>query len=122
MNMKKMSDAKLATAIKKMTADLKKMTAEADRRKKEGNAQAKAQKELAALAKKYGAATIKKLAATTKGKGRGRPAAKRAKVKPVYRNPDNSSETWTGRGRSPKWVVAAEKKYGGREKLKIANQ
>lgn len=122
MNMNKMSDAKLASAIKKMTAELKKMTTEADRRKKDGAAQAKAQKELAALAKKYGAATIKKLAASTKGKGRGRPAAKRAKVKPVYRNPDNSAETWTGRGRSPKWVVAAEKKYGGRDKLKIANQ
>lgn len=23
---------------------------------------------------------------------------------PVYRNPGNSAETWTGRGRQPKWV------------------
>lgn len=23
---------------------------------------------------------------------------------PVYRNPSNSAETWTGRGRQPKWV------------------
>ncbi len=123
MNLKKTTNAKLASAIKKMTADLKKLNAEFDRRKKEDGTQAKAQKELAALAKKYGAATIKKLASTTKGKGRGRPAvAKRAKVKPVYRNPDNSKETWTGRGRSPKWVIAAEEKHGGRDKLKIANQ
>jgi len=23
---------------------------------------------------------------------------------PVYRNPSNSAETWSGRGRQPKWV------------------
>ncbi len=122
MNPKKMSDARLATAIKKATADLKKLTAEAERRKQANSAEAKVEKELAALAKKYGAATVKKLAASTKGKGRGKPATKRAKVKPVYRNPDNPQETWTGRGRSPKWVVAAEKKHGGRDKLRIENQ
>jgi len=26
---------------------------------------------------------------------------------PVYRNPCNSAETWTGRGRQPKWVREA---------------
>ncbi|GJL83761.1 MAG: histone-like nucleoid-structuring protein H-NS [marine bacterium B5-7] len=31
----------------------------------------------------------------------------RGKVAPKYRNPLNSSETWTGRGRKPLWVVAA---------------
>ena len=29
------------------------------------------------------------------------------KVAPKYRNPDDPSETWTGRGRKPKWVQAA---------------
>lgn len=28
-------------------------------------------------------------------------------VKPKYRNPWNPVETWTGRGRKPKWVVEA---------------
>ena len=32
---------------------------------------------------------------------------KRGKVAPKYRNPANSRETWTGRGRKPLWVVAA---------------
>ncbi len=32
---------------------------------------------------------------------------KRGKVAPKYRNPANSRETWTGRGRKPAWVVAA---------------
>lgn len=28
------------------------------------------------------------------------------KVAPKYRNPDNSSETWTGRGKQPRWLAA----------------
>ena len=27
-------------------------------------------------------------------------------VAPKYRNPKDSSQTWTGRGRQPKWLVA----------------
>ena len=26
-------------------------------------------------------------------------------VKNKYRNPDDFSETWTGRGRKPKWII-----------------
>jgi DNA-binding protein H-NS len=32
------------------------------------------------------------------------------KVAPKYRNPENPVETWTGRGRQPRWLVAAMKK------------
>ena len=28
------------------------------------------------------------------------------KVEARYRNPENPVDTWTGRGRSPKWVMA----------------
>ncbi len=31
----------------------------------------------------------------------------RGKVAPKYRNPANSAETWTGRGRQPLWVADA---------------
>jgi len=31
----------------------------------------------------------------------------RKSVAPKYANPDNAEETWTGRGRKPRWVVAA---------------
>jgi len=34
---------------------------------------------------------------------------KRGKVKPKYRNPKNPGETWSGRGRQPRWFVAAIK-------------
>lgn len=41
------------------------------------------------------------------GTGRG---GKGGKVAVKYRNRDNPSETWTGRGRQPKWLAAALKK------------
>jgi len=34
------------------------------------------------------------------------PATKRGKVAPKYRNPKDPSQTWTGRGRQPNWLVA----------------
>ena len=40
------------------------------------------------------------------GSGRG----KGGKVAVKYRNRDNPSETWTGRGRQPRWLTAALKK------------
>jgi DNA-binding protein H-NS len=61
-----------------------------------------------------------------KGTGTGNPSAKRAptkrkassklagrKVAPKYRNPENKSETWAGRGMKPKWLVTALK--GGKK-------
>lgn len=32
---------------------------------------------------------------------------KGGKVAPKYRNPKNPSQTWTGRGRRPNWIVEA---------------
>ena len=32
------------------------------------------------------------------------------KVKPKYRNPDNPRETWSGRGRAPRWLAALMEK------------
>ena len=40
-------------------------------------------------------------------------------VQPKYRNPDNGSETWSGRGRQPKWLVAKLKKGSKREDFLI---
>lgn len=47
--------------------------------------------------------TISELYGMSRGRGRGKSAAK-------YANPDNRSETWTGRGRKPNWLVAKLKK------------
>ncbi|WP_235504354.1 MULTISPECIES: H-NS family nucleoid-associated regulatory protein [Stenotrophomonas] len=48
-------------------------------------------------------------AARPEPKTRGR--RKRAKVEPKYRDPDNRRNTWTGRGRMPRWL-AAKTKHG----------
>jgi DNA-binding protein H-NS len=46
--------------------------------------------------------------------GRGGKPSKLAgrKLKPKYRNPENKSETWSGRGLRPKWLIAAMKTTG----------
>jgi DNA-binding protein H-NS len=46
------------------------------------------------------------------GAGRGRGAGKGGKVAIKYMNPDNKSETWTGRGRQPRWLSAKLSKGG----------
>ena len=40
---------------------------------------------------------------------RGKRGGKRGKVAPKYRNPSNASETWSGRGKRPRWFNAALK-------------
>src|SRR5687767_13094392 len=41
--------------------------------------------------------------------GGGASALKGRKVAPKYRNPNNKSETWAGRGARPKWLQALMK-------------
>lgn len=49
----------------------------------------------------------------------GRGGAKGRTVAPKYVNPENASETWTGRGRKPKWLVAKLSKGAAIEKFLI---
>lgn len=44
---------------------------------------------------------------------------KRAKAKVKYINPENHSETWTGRGRQPRWVVAHIDKGGSLQDISV---
>ncbi len=46
----------------------------------------------------------------------------RAPVAPKYRHPENPSETWSGRGRKPKWVEAHLEAGGNMEDLLINKQ
>ena len=52
-------------------------------------------------------ADIAQLAARGAGSAR---TARRAKAEgaPAYRNPDNPEQTWSGRGRRPRWIHEAE--------------
>lgn len=47
------------------------------------------------------------------GKPGPKPGRKLGKVAPKYRNPANAKETWTGRGRQPRWL--AELIAGGKK-------
>jgi DNA-binding protein H-NS len=59
---------------------------------------------------------LSKLDGYSGGARRVRPAGRggpRGAVAPKYRNPENSAETWAGRGLKPRWLVAAMK--GGKK-------
>jgi DNA-binding protein H-NS len=43
---------------------------------------------------------------------RGGKGGKRGTVAPKYRNPEDPSQTWTGRGKRPLWFAAAVKRRG----------
>jgi DNA-binding protein H-NS len=73
------------------------------------NAEKPGTKQLLAVVKKYklDMSDIKK---ALNGKGGSRVSKlKGKKIAPKYRNPDNKTETWTGRGMKPKWLSAAIK-------------
>ena len=65
-------------------------------------------------APKSGAKSGTKSAAKPKARRPG----KRGKVAPKYRDPENPKVTWTGRGRTPKWV--AERLAGGKSLSDLA--
>ena len=64
---------------------------------------------LAALAEKRGFSVSELFG----GRGRGKSSAAK------YVNPDNRSETWTGRGRKPRWLTAKLQDGGKMEKYLI---
>jgi len=94
--------------LEKMTyAQLTEMEAKIERIKleKQNSERAAVRKQLMDMAKEHGF-DIRELMDGRK-KGKGTVAAK-------YRDPKNPENTWTGRGRMPRWMVAATK--GGRAK------
>jgi DNA-binding protein H-NS len=47
---------------------------------------------------------------------------RRSKVRAKYRNPDNAHETWTGRGREPRWMTELVQRGRSREEMLISPQ
>ena len=89
--------------LEKMTyAELTEMEAKIERIKleKQNSERAAVRKQLMDMAKEHGF-DIRELMDGRK-KGKGTVAAK-------YRDPKNPENTWTGRGRMPRWMVAATK-------------
>ena len=60
-----------------------------------------------------GAAPAKKATGAAKSARKSTKGYKLGKVAPKYRNPQNPSETWAGRGQQPKWM--ATQIAGGRK-------
>jgi DNA-binding protein H-NS len=58
--------------------------------------------------------------------GNGKPVAKKAarrsrrRVAVKFRDPANPSHTWSGRGKTPRWLAAAEKAGTKRDEFKVA--
>ncbi len=69
----------------------------------------KAKQEILALANKYGI-EIKFVGGNTSAPKAAK--TKRGSVAAKYRHPQDSSLTWTGRGRSPVWVAEWKTKHG----------
>jgi DNA-binding protein H-NS len=92
--------------LEKMSyAELVEMEARIERLKidKQNSERAAVRKQLMDLAKQHGFDVRELLDGRKKGKG---------SVAAKYRDPKNPQNTWTGRGRMPRWMVAATK--GGR--------
>ena len=101
-NVEKMSLKELVA----LQARLEKAIAEARRRER-----SEVKEKIAALAVNSGFSVAELF-----GAGRG---LKGSKVAPKYMNADNKSETWTGRGRQPRWLVAKLAKGAKLEQFKI---
>jgi len=83
----------------------------------------KARREARQLAQSYGVSLgdlieAPKSGAKSAAKSKARKPARRGKVAPKYRDPENPKVTWTGRGRTPKWV--AERLAGGKSLSDLA--
>ena len=74
---------------------------------KQSSERAALRQKMADMAKEHGF-DMRELFDGRTGKG------KRGKVAVKYRDPSNASNTWTGRGRMPRWMTAATK--GGKAK------
>ena len=61
----------------------------------------KAREQILAIAQDLGV-TVEQLLANGGGKTKG---SSGTKVQPQYHNPADKSQTWTGRGRQPKWIA-----------------
>ena len=48
-----------------------------------------------------------------------RPEKTKKPVAPRYRNPNNPSETWTGRGITPRWIAALQAEGVTLDELRI---
>lgn len=71
------------------------------------NLHKKEKKNALAAAQKVAAGFGFSLEELTSKRAPGQPAAKGASTAPKYANPEDESQTWTGKGRQPNWFKSA---------------
>jgi DNA-binding protein H-NS len=67
-------------------------------------------------------ANLAKLSRFSTSQSRSKGLGVRGPVAPKYRNPENPSETWAGRGLTPRWLAAAIKAGKKLEHFSIAQK
>ena len=97
--------------------DLKRLQAEVEKEIKDRQQQElkKARDQILAIAQEVGV-SIEDLIVSSSGKPRGNTGTK---AQPRYENPADNSQTWSGRGRQPRWIVEALNSGKTLEDLKI---
>ncbi len=81
--------------------------------KKEKALVAEAKAKMSAIAQEYGYSLETIMSTPAKGRG------SRGKAEPKYRNPNDPTQTWAGRGRKPTWLETALKQGKKLESFKI---
>jgi DNA-binding protein H-NS len=61
---------------------------------------------------------LRRRRAGRRGNGKSHPLKGRT-VAPKYRDPENASQTWAGRGQAPRWLTAYESQGRKREEFLI---
>lgn len=94
--------ARVSSLEKMSYADLVELRAQVDRAmgEKQSSERTALREKMAGLAKEHGLSLDEIFGKARKGKG---------SVAPKYRDTKNPENTWTGRGRMPRWMVAATK-------------
>ncbi|ABM62256.1 H-NS family nucleoid-associated regulatory protein [Halorhodospira halophila] len=87
-----------------------------ERKRRDRSRIEEAEREIRLVAAKYG---IKLEEALSDLNGRTGPSRRR--VPPKYRHPHDPDTTWSGRGRTPRWIQEWEQQGGSREELRIAH-
>ena len=111
---------KLASlSLNELEAIQKKVNREIQKRR--SKAQEEGLKKIKLIAAEYGLTNneLKGITSSKRTTTRKKIAEKRGPVAPKYRDPNNAENTWTGRGRKPKWVEAFLSGGGRLEQITI---
>ena len=111
---------KLASlSLNELEAIQKKVNREIEKRR--SKAQEEGLRKIKLIVDEYGLTSneLKGISSTERSAARKKVAKTRGPVAPKYRDPSNAENTWTGRGRKPKWVEAFLNSGGRLEQITI---